>query len=62
VTCWYLLASETIEEDIMNLIDKKREIVTAAIEGEEVRKEEMVSALICRMKERRKGYEINRDS
>jgi len=62
VTCWYLLASETIEEDIMNLIDKKREIVTAAIEGEEVRKEEMVSALICRMKERREGYEINRDS
>jgi len=62
VTAWYLLAPETIEEDIMSLIDEKRQIINAAIEAKEVRKEEMISELINRIKQRRRSYEINGNS
>ena len=35
VTAWYLIAEGTIEEEILDLIEKKRGITTAVIEGEE---------------------------
>ena len=34
VTAWYLLAEQTIDEDISELIESKRQIVNAATEGE----------------------------
>jgi SWI/SNF-related matrix-associated actin-dependent regulator 1 of chromatin subfamily A len=36
VTATYLLAAGTIDEDIYDLIDKKRSVVDAAVEGGEV--------------------------
>ncbi len=48
VMAWYLLAEGTIEEDIFNLIEKKREVVSAVTEGEgsSVRSESVLSELM----------------
>lgn len=40
VTAWYLLAAETIEEDIAKLIDQKREVVDAATDGKDTPSDE----------------------
>jgi SWI/SNF-related matrix-associated actin-dependent regulator 1 of chromatin subfamily A len=34
VTCWYLLAEKTIDEDIAELIDEKRVVVSALSDGD----------------------------
>ncbi|MBQ9273973.1 MAG: DEAD/DEAH box helicase [Succinivibrio sp.] len=37
VNCWYLLAEDTIEQDIAALIDSKRAVVSAAADGKRVK-------------------------
>ncbi len=34
VTVWYLLASNTIDEDIVELLDRKRQVIAGAIDGD----------------------------
>ncbi|MFP4047897.1 MAG: DEAD/DEAH box helicase, partial [Bacteroidales bacterium] len=46
VTVHYLLAQETIEEDIAQLIDKKREIISQALDGIEVDSDTLINELI----------------
>lgn len=53
VTAWYLLAEKTIDEDIMELIDKKRVVVTAATDGKAPAATAGIQGeLIARLKER----------
>jgi hypothetical protein len=49
VQIWYLLASGTIDEDIYDLVDAKREIVDAVTEGDEVEQQSVVKDLMKRL-------------
>lgn len=50
VTCWYLLADGTIDDDMHDLIEQKRAVVTAATDGTAVeRTESIMGALEARM-------------
>jgi len=51
VTVWYLLASGTIEEEIAELIDYKRQVVDAVIDGQETDQSSMLTELIGKYKE-----------
>jgi len=55
VTAWYLLAGQTIEEEIADLIDKKRAVVTAATVGGEATEAGMLTTLL---RELRKSAEV----
>jgi len=46
VTAWYLIASGTVEEQIAELLDKKREILTLLLDGEEVEEQTMLMMLL----------------
>lgn len=43
---YYLLAADTIEEDIAEMLDRKRAIVSAVLDGNDVEEEHMLSNLI----------------
>lgn len=46
VTAWYLLAAGTMEEEIAELIDAKRKVVTKVLDGQDVDEESMLSELM----------------
>jgi SWI/SNF-related matrix-associated actin-dependent regulator 1 of chromatin subfamily A len=46
VTVYYLLAQDTIEETIAHLIDKKRNIVSQALDGVEAEQESLIGELL----------------
>ncbi len=52
VTAWYLLARDTIDEEIMKLIDQKRIVVDAATEGGEAERVGVLNALVSKLLER----------
>ncbi len=52
VTAWYLLARNTIDEEIMKLIDQKRIVVDAATEGGEAGHVGVLNALVSKLLER----------
>ena len=49
VQAWYLLAADTIDEDIYDLVDGKRIVVDAVTEGDEVEQESVVRDLMKRL-------------
>lgn len=49
VQIWYLLASGTIDEDIYDLVDRKRTIVDAVTEGDEIEQQSLVKDLMKRL-------------
>jgi SNF2 family DNA or RNA helicase len=49
VQAWYLLAADTIDEDIYDLVDAKRKIVDAVTEGDEVEQQSVVKDLMKRL-------------
>lgn len=49
VTAYYMLGKDTIDEDIYELIEQKRRVVSAASDGEVVDSESMVSDLLARL-------------
>lgn len=53
VQAWYLLAAGTIDEDVYDLVDAKREIVDAVTEGDEVEQKSIVSDLMKRLLQKR---------
>ena len=46
INAYYLVCQGTIEDEIMSLLDKKREIVESVLDGTEVKEESMFSELI----------------
>ncbi len=46
VNIWFLLANDTIEEDIARLLDKKLEVVNKILDGVDVEEESMLSSLM----------------
>ena len=46
VNIWYLLARNTIEEKLAEMIDEKRRVITAVLDGEDVPEESMLTALL----------------
>jgi superfamily II DNA or RNA helicase len=54
VTAWYLVAKDTIEEDVVDLIEAKREVVTAAtVGGVTVKRGSILAQTIGRLAKRR---------
>jgi SNF2 family DNA or RNA helicase len=49
VTAWYLLASNTIDEEIARLLDEKRNVVTAATDGGDAQEIHMVNEIVKRI-------------
>jgi len=49
VQAWYLLAADTIDEDIYDLVDTKRKVVDAVTEGDEVEQQSVVKDLMKRL-------------
>jgi SNF2 family DNA or RNA helicase len=52
---WYLVAVDTIEEDIAQLLDKKRRVVGAILDGKPIDSPSILTELIERVKERNHG-------
>ena len=50
VTAWYLLAGDTIEEDIAQLIDHKRKVLAQALDGKDVDEDSLLSELMKNLK------------
>lgn len=46
VTAYYLLAAGSIEEDIADMLDRKRKVVTAVLDGKDVEEESMLVNLM----------------
>jgi len=55
VTVWHLLAENTIDDWIMELIDRKRRVVVAATDGEEVEEVELLTEIMKRLVEKRRA-------
>lgn len=49
VTAWYLLAGDTIEEDIATLIDYKRNVLSQALDGKDAEEGSMISELMKKL-------------
>lgn len=49
VTAYYLLGADTIEEDIATLIDKKRKVLDAVLDGHVTEEEAMIAELMKRL-------------
>ena len=49
VQAWYLLASNTIDEDIYHLVNSKRAIVDAVTEGDEIEQQSLIKDLMKRL-------------
>lgn len=56
VTIWYLVGKDTIDEDIINLIDKKRRVLERVLEGSVQKDISIVSDLIKMYKKRERRY------
>ena len=54
VTIYYLIADETIEIDIVDLLDKKKIILDAVIDGKETKKESLLKAILQKIKGEKK--------
>lgn len=52
VTAWYLIAADTIEEDIAELIDSKRAVLAQVLDGEDAKADSMLTELLRRFKEK----------
>lgn len=50
VNVWYLLASDTIEEDIADLLDEKRKVLTSVLDGESVDSDSVLRELIKKVR------------
>lgn len=50
VTAWYLIASGTIEEDIAELLDEKRKVLTAVLDGQDAEESSLIKELIKKYK------------
>jgi SWI/SNF-related matrix-associated actin-dependent regulator 1 of chromatin subfamily A len=55
VTVWHLLAENTIDDWIMELIDRKRRVVVAATDGQEVEDVELLTEIMKRLVEKRRS-------
>jgi SWI/SNF-related matrix-associated actin-dependent regulator of chromatin subfamily A-like protein 1 len=53
ITEWHLIAENTIEEDICNIIDTKRKVLDAVLDGRDTENSSLLSELIGKIKERR---------
>jgi SNF2 family DNA or RNA helicase len=53
VTAWYLLAADTIDETMAELIQRKREIVGAVTDGRRVASDGMVQAVVRELRDGR---------
>jgi len=47
---WYLIADDTVENDIAELLDDKRKVLAAILDGEDVKEESLLTALMDKMK------------
>jgi SNF2 family DNA or RNA helicase len=45
VTCWYLLAADTIEEDIFDLLYRKKQVIDSVLDGKQSEDESIIGAL-----------------
>lgn len=52
IYAWYLVAKGTIEEDIVELLDKKCKILNQVLDGQDVEETSMFSELLKKLKER----------
>lgn len=52
VTAYYLLAAGTIEEDIVEMLDAKRQVVAAILDGKKVEDVNMISMLLKKITEK----------
>lgn len=50
-TAWYLLAADTIEEEIAELLDQKRKVLEAILNGKKVKDIDLLTTLMNRLKE-----------
>jgi len=55
VTIYYLLAADTIDEEIAQVLDEKRAILASVLDGRTVDEESTLVALIRRIKENKVG-------
>jgi len=55
VTAWYLIAHNTIEEDIASIIDSKRKVLASVLDGQDVAEESIVSQLVKAMADKVNG-------
>ncbi len=55
VDIWYHVAKDTIEEDLMNFLDKKRTVARGVLDGEDVEDEELLTFLMNKLNQRVKG-------
>jgi SWI/SNF-related matrix-associated actin-dependent regulator 1 of chromatin subfamily A len=51
VNIWYLVAANTIEEEIAELLDEKRKVLDAVLDGQETAEDSMISELLKRRME-----------
>jgi SNF2 family DNA or RNA helicase len=52
VTAWYLMAANTIDADITELLESKRKVVTAATDGGEIGEGSILGDLVSRLRDR----------
>lgn len=57
VTAYYLLANDTIEDKIADLIDRKRQIISAILDGKEITEDSLLTELMNSMLENEKYEE-----
>jgi len=53
VNAYYLIAQDTIEEEIAELLGKKRKVLAAVLDGAEVESESVLSELLRKHREER---------
>jgi len=53
VTIYYILAVNTIEEEIANMLDKKRKVLDSILDGKITEEESLLTSLINKYQERR---------
>jgi len=55
VNIYYLVAENTIEEDIAELLDRKRQVLSAVLDGKPADQESILSELLRRLREQREA-------
>lgn len=55
VGAWYLLAEDTVEMEIASLLDEKRKVVNAVLDGKEVEERELLTELFKRMQTKKEA-------